>query len=196
MQKILNNLKGQKNQRRQFLIFSAEWHSDKTLEPLRQAKYEQHIVGVDCGEQSFKDSQWESEEQFFNNEIKMRCDFATQGTVIVFDDLVDQTGSVFTRQLVNRLLRVARHQGLTIMMILHNLRSGSFSTQAHSSVKYLTVFPRSQKAKIVNFLNRDLGIPLAAARDHVFNFGQTGRIMSIRLHAPEMLIGEKLLRLL
>ena len=115
---------------------------------------------------------------------------------LVFDDLVDQVASEFTKHLVNKLLRTARHQSLTVIMILHNLRSSTFSTQAHNSIKYLTLFPRSQKGKLIQYLNRDLGIPLAKARDHIFKFSQAGRTMTVRLHAPEALIGPRLIRLI
>ena len=195
-EKILYNLKGPKRFRRKFIIFSAEWRSDVTLKELKADKFHPYVTGVDCGEQTFRDSQWTTEEDFFLNEIKLRCDYAEPGTVLLFDDLVDQVGSEFTKQMVNRLLRTASHQGLTVMMILHNLRSSTYSTQAHNSVKYLTLFPRSQKGKLIQFLNRDLGVPLATARDHIFAFSQSGRAMSVRLHAPECLIGERLIRLL
>ena len=142
------------------------------------------------------DSQWNTEEEFFENEIKMRVEFAPPGSVILFDDAVDMIAPDRVRALINRQLRVARHSAVTVQLILHNLRSASWSTQAHNSIRYLTTFPRSQKGKVVAYLNRDLGIPLAQARDHVRSFGQSGRHMSARHHAPELLIGPKLIRLL
>ena len=196
VKKILHNLNGKKTQRRNFIIFSAEWNTDKTLAPLKADKFDPFIKGIDCSESTFKESRWETELDFFKNEIKLRVDHAQRGTVILFDDIVDQVGAQYTRELVNKQLRTSRHFGITIMYILHNLRSGSFSTQGHNSVKYLTVFPRSQKGKVVNYLNRDIGLPMSEARDHVRAFAQAGRVMSIRLHAPEILIGEQLIRLL
>ena len=169
---------------------------DKTLAPLKQERFRNYVEGVDCSENSWKESRWETEEEFFKNEIKTRVEYAPPSTVILFDDAVDMVASESNRSLINRQLRVARHQGVTIMVVLHNLRSGAWSTQAHNSIRYLTVFPRSQKGKIVAYLNRDLGIPMQQSRDHVRAFSQTGRTMSIRLHAPEALIGEKLIRLL
>ena len=100
------------------------------------------------------------------------------------------------RQLINNLLRTGRHKLLNLQVVLHNLRSGAWSTQCHNSIKYLTGFPRSQKGKITAYLNKDLGIPLKKARDHVQQFSQCSRFMSIRLHSPELLIGEKLMRLI
>ncbi len=196
LMRILRNLSGPKSQRRQFLIFSAQWEMDKTLKPLRNMKYEGNVTGVDCGEAAFKESIHETEEDFFLNEIKHKIDNASPGTVVVFDDAREIVGSNLVRHLIDKLLRVGRHFGLTLLVILHSLKSGVWSSQAYSSVKFLTTFPRSQKAKIIGFLNKDLGLPLPESRDHVFAFSQTGRTMTVRFHAPEMLIGPKLLRLL
>ena len=189
-------LDGPKAQRRRFLIFSAEWDSDSSLSVLKKDKYYHYVQGIDCSESSFKDSNWQTEQEFFQNEIKKRVEYARPGTIVFFDDIVDQVSSQYTRTLINRLFRTARHQGLTICIVLHNLRSGAFSTQAHSSIKFLHLFPKSQKGKLTNFLNRDLGLPMQRAREHIQAFGQTGRRMTVRLHAPECLIGEKLIRLL
>ena len=194
--RILRNLNGPKSQRRRFLVFSAQYEMDKTLKPLRSMKYESYVTGVDCGEAAYKESVHETEEDFFLNEIKHKVDNAPPGTVVVFDDAREIVGSNMVRHLIDKLLRVGRHFGLTLQVILHSLKSGVWSSQAYSSIKYLTTFPRSQKAKIINFLNKDLGLSLPVARDHVFAFSQTGRTMTVRFHAPEMLIGDKLIRLL
>ena len=194
--KALHNLKGPKSSRRRFLIFSAEWNDDKTLAPLKHQRFNEYVEGIECSEAAVKDSQWNSEDEFFENEIKMRVDFAPPGSVILFDDAVDMVAPTRVRALINRQLRVARHAGVTVQLILHNLRSASWSVQAMNSIRYLTVFCRSQKGKVVAYLNRDLGIPLGQARDHVRTFAQSGRHMSVRHHAPELLIGPKLIRLL
>ena len=47
--RTLQNLKGPKTRRRQFLIFSAEWAADKTLSPLKSERFLNYIDGVDCG---------------------------------------------------------------------------------------------------------------------------------------------------
>ena len=196
VQRILKNLTGPKARRRNFIVFSAEWHMDKTLAPLKKERFERYISGIDCGTEAFKESQHQTEDEFFTHEILAKVENAQGGSVILWDDAREIVAPDRVRKLIDRLLRVGRHQGVSIMVILHNLKSGSWSTQAYSSIKYLTVFCRSQKAKIVNFLNRDLGLPLGEARDHVYAFAQTGRTCMIRFHAPECLIGPKLLRLL
>ena len=195
MNRCLINLKGPKKDRRQFIIFSAEWNHDKTLVPLKHEKYREYVHGVDCSERAVRDSQWANADEFYTNEVEFVVN-AAPPSVLVFDDAVDMAFPVRVRQLINRLLRVGRHQRINIMVILHSIRSAAWSTQGHQSCKYLVLFPRSQKGKITQYLNRDLGVPLNKARDHVRAFGQTGRTMIVRLHAPELLLGEQLIRLL
>ena len=194
-QRCLQNLKGPKKHRRQFIIFSSEWNQDKTLAPLKADKYREWVHGVDCSESSVRDSQWANAAEYFENEVMFIVNSAPP-CVILFDDTQDCAFPSEMRTLINRMLRVARHQQINIMVILHSLRSAAWSTQAHQSCKYLVLFPRSQKGKITQFINRDLGIPLGKARDHVRSFSQTGRTMIVRLHAPELLLGEQLIRLI
>ena len=193
--RILANLKGPKKDRRQFIIFSAEYNTDKTLAPLKHERYRDYVHGVDCSEGSVRDSQWANADEYFENEISFTVNSAPP-SVILFDDAMDSAFPDRMRALINRMLRVGRHQGLNIWVILHNIRSASWSTQAHSSAKYLVLFPRSQKGKLTAYLNRDLGIPLGKARDHVRAFSQAGRSLVVRLHAPELLLGEQLIRLI
>ena len=193
--RCLTNLKGPKKDRRQFIIFSAEWNNDKTLAPLKQEKYREYVHGVDCSERAVRDSQWANSDEFYANEVDFVVN-AAPPSVIVFDDAMDTAFPHRMRTLINRLLRVGRHQQLNLMVILHSIRSAAWSTQGHQSCKYLVLFPRSQKGKITQYLNRDLGVPLSKARDHVRAFSQTGRTCIVRLHAPELLLGEQLIRLL
>ena len=154
------------------------------------------VEGIDCGEQAFRQSAHDTEEAFFREEIERRVWGSLPGTVVVFDDAREIVAAHLVRHLIDKILRVGRHSALSCFSILHNLKSGSWSTQAYSSCKYLTVFPRTGRAKLVQFLNKDLGIPLARSRDHVYRFAQAGRRLTVSFHAPECLIGEKLLRLL
>ncbi len=100
------------------------------------------------------------------------------------------------RRLINRGLRVFRHQGIILIVIVNSIRSTAWSQQAYNSIRYLVLFPRSQKGKITNYLNQDVGMPLKEARETVRDFSQTGRSMVVRIHAPECLIGEKLIKIL
>lgn len=194
-QRILKNLKGPKKDRRQFIIFSAEWDKDKTLAPLKHERFRDNVHGVDVSEQSVRDSQWQNSQEHFENEVQFVVNSAPS-CVILFDDAMDSAYPNQMRTLIQKLLRVGRHQQANVMVILHSLRSASWSTQAHQSCKYLVLFPRSQKGKIIQYMNRDLGIPLGKSRDHVRSFSQTGRTMVVRLHAPELLLGEQLCRLI
>ena len=195
MQKCLRNLQGPKKDRRQFIYFSAEWNRDRTLEPLRDKKLREWVDGVDCSEEGLKDSQWDTAEEFFKNEILLRCEIA-DSCVIVFDDSMDMACNRFIKPLINRMMRVGRHQGINLIVLLHCLRSASWSSQSHQSCKYITVFPRSQKGKIRDYLNTDLGLSLRESRDIVNDFAQTGRAMTISLHCPQYAMNSNLLRLL
>lgn len=195
MTKCLRNLQGPTKDRRQFIYFSAEWNRDKTLEPLRDKKYRQWVDGVDCSEEGMKNSQWETQEEFFKNEIRLRCEVADP-CVIVFDDSMDMCCSKYIKPLINRMMRIARHDGINLIVLLHCLRSASWSSQSHQSCRYITVFPRSQKGKIRDYLNTDLGLTLRESRDLVNDFAQTGRAMTLSLHCPQFAMNKKLLRLL
>ena len=193
--RALANLNGKKHNRRQFIIFSAEYEKDKTLLPLKADKFRDYVLGIDCSERAVRDSQWANAEEYFTNEVEFTVNSAPP-CVILFDDAMDTAFPSQLRTLINRMLRVGRHQGINCFVNLHSIRSAAWSTQAHSSSKYLVLFPRSQKGKITQYINRDLGIPLQKARDHVRAFSQSGRTMVVRLHAPELLLGEQLIKLL
>ena len=195
-EKILRNLKGPERFRRHFLIISSEWHRDNTLSELKEKKYENYVTGVDVSESSLKDSEHTTAEEFFENEIKLRVENVPKGTVLFFDDSQDSCCPDQLRQLINRMLRVARHSGVSLIVILHSIRSGAWSSQANNSVKYYTLFPRAQKNKIIAFVNQDLAVPLKEARETIRRFAQSGRSMTVHLHAPECLVGPKLLKLL
>ena len=192
----LRNLDGPKRHRRHFLIISSEWNEDSTLKPLKKEKYRQYVKGIDVSENSLKDSEWDSKEEFFANEVKIRVEHSPRGTVCLIDDGMDSCCPTLLRRLVNRGLRVFRHQGISLMVIVHSIRSSSWSSQAYNSIRYLVLFPRSQRGKITNYLNQDIGLPLKEARETVREFAQTGRHMIVRIHAPECLIGPKLIKIL
>ena len=193
---ILRNLDGPKGLRRHFVIISSEWNEDSTLKPLKQDKYNQFVHGVDVSEDSLKESEWTSRDDFFRNEVQLKIEHAPRGAVVFLDDSMDSCCPDALRRLINKGLRVFRHQGISLMVILHSIRSGAWSSQAYNSIRYLVLFPRSQKGKITNYLNQEIGLPLKVARETVREFSQTGRHMIVRLHSPEVLIGPKLIKIL
>ena len=192
---ILRNLKGPKANRRTFLVVSAQFESDNTLKELRQDKYNGHVIGFDAGEDGLSNSNFDNAEDYFDF-IKMRIENTEPGTVVFLDDFKDTVFSEQLRRYVDRGLRVLRHKGVTLMMILHSLRAGVWSSQAHNSVGYMVVFPRSQKNKIVQFFNSELALPLKESRALVRRFALDSRVVILHKHTPECLIGTQLVRLL
>ena len=198
MDRVLRNLNGPKKNRRNFLWFSSEWESDRTLKELKKEKYKDNVRGVEISDHAVKDSEHATAEEFFKSEIELLCENAIPGTVQIFDDPVDAAEGlqVPIRNLINRSLRVSRHKQTGLMFILHRIRSGAWSVQGSNSCKYFVLFPRSQKGKCVQFLNQDMGLTLRESRRMVSDFAATGRAMSVQLFAPNCLIGDTLIRLI
>ena len=196
--RCIANLKLNMSQRRHFYYFSAEWNLDRSLDRLKEDRYKEFVTGIDCGDDAVSESMYETPEQFFTNEIKLRVDNAEKGAVIIFDDPQDMAGDIayLVRTLQNRLMRVGRHRGLGLMFLTHNLRGGSWTAQCSNSCRYFTLFPRSQSAKVRDFLNRDLGLTLKESRRAVKIYKQTGRVMRVRLHSPNCIIGDQFIMLL
>ena len=112
------------------------------------------------------------------------------------DDFRDSVFADYMRRYVDRGLRVLRHKGVTVIMILHSLRAGAWSSQAHNSVGYMVVFPRSQRNKLIQYFNSELAIPLKEAREVVRRFALDSRSVILHKHTPECLIGTQLVRLI
>ena len=194
--KVQRNLDGKKKNRRHFIWLSAEYHKDKTLKTLKKDKYRFFFTGVDIGEQAFAMSQYTTRKEFFENEVKALVDSASPGTVVICDDPMDSAIADYLRPYISGLLRTARHDGIGLMYIVHSIRSGSWSSQAHNSVKMFIVFPRSQRGKIRAYLNTEIGLTLREARENVQDFGDASRVMIVRIHSPQALISDKLIRLI
>ena len=196
--KCMRNITGPKKFRRQWIWISSEWNKDKTIAVLRKKmRFQKYVHGVDVSELAFKDSEHGTRDEFFNHEIKATVEYAEPNTVVVCDDFQDSCCAPQMRGWINSALRVSRHRLVNFIIIFHSIRAGSFSAQAHNSVARFTVFPRSQKGKIVSWINKDLGIPLGASRNLVDDFGsqRKGRAMTVNLHAPNFIGGADLLTL-
>jgi hypothetical protein len=199
LDQLKNNLDGPKPDRRHVLWFSAELTIDRTIAPLRDnEKYREWFTGVDISEKAVEDSQYQSPEEFFEKEIRLRIDTAPEGTLVVADDAMDSEPVVaeLMRRLMIKLMRVGRHRKVGLIYSLHKLASGQWSSQAYSSCQNIVVFPRSNKNKIRKFLEDEIGMTRKEARRAVKDFGQSGRALIVRLHAPQLLMSEKLIRLL
>ena len=197
-ERILRNLNGPKKDRRRFLWFSSEWNTDKTLKELKKDKYREYLRGTDISDSALNDSDHANAKEFFAYEVELACENAIPGTVFIFDDPVDSAEGLQApiRHLINKSLRVSRHKQNGLIFILHRIRSGAWSVQGHNSCKFFTLFPRSQKGKCIQFLNQDMGLTLREARRMVADFGASGRAMTVQLFAPNLLIGDKLIRLI
>ena len=194
--KALRCLDGPEKHRRRFVVISNEWEKDKTLAKLKKEKYRKWVTGVDVSDCSLDNSEHGGPQSFYDKEVKPHIEFATEGTVILFDDPMDSCCAPQLRKSINKLLRTARHDAVGINFILHSIRSGVWSSTASSNCKYFVLFPRSQRGKCRDFLNKEIGCTLPEARDHVHDFGQVARAMHVRLFSPQCLISDKLIRLL
>ena len=194
---IKQNLDKPEKERRHFLYVSNEFHIDKTLEPLKDDKYRDWFRGIDISEQSVNDTEL-TEQQYYDQEVKMRIDNAPPGTVVVLDDAPDSPPIIAEniRRMLIKLLRVGRHRKVGVMFLLHKLNSGMWSSQGYSSCKYIVTFPRSGKNRIRKMMEDELGLTKRDSERHLLDFAQTSRAMIIRLHAPNCILNEKLIRLI
>ena len=118
-----------------------------------------------------------------------------KGNVLIVDDAKDSPIRHLLLRKINKMLRTCRHKGVGLAFMLHRIKSGLWSQQASSSCKYYTVFPKSGKGKIVEFL-KDQGLTSSEARNIVNEYSDVDtRAMMVRLHAPQCFINKKLLRL-
>ena len=196
--RMKENLDGPEKNRRRFTIISNEFNKDKTLDKLdlRSEKYRNYIHGIDVGDASLDNSPHDTPQQFYDREVKPYVDEARPGQVLIFDDPMDSCCSIQLRHAINKLQRTARHDSVGLAFILHSIRSGIWSSTASSNCKYFVLFPRSQRGKVRDFLNKEMGCTLGEAREHVYDFAQSGRAMTVRLFSPQCLLGEKMIRLL
>ena len=198
LQKCLANITGPKRNRREWIWISAEWSKDTTIKPLRdKLRYQKYVTGIDVSETAFKNSEHSTRDAFFEHEIKAAVDYAEPRSIVVCDDFQDSAVAPQMRNWINQALRVSRHRKVSFIIIFHNIRAGSFSAQAHNSVARFTVFARSQRGKIIAYLNKDHGIPLRRCREIVDDYAsqRKGRAMTINLHAPNFFGGADLLTL-
>ena len=193
VQMLVRALKAPKERRRQIIYLSAEWDRDVSLQPLKDEKFREWVTGIGIGDHDIPDNQ--TKEEYFAS-IKTQIDTSPKGTIICADDAQDSFAPHAFRHMFDKMLRCARHDCKTLCLIFHSIKSGVFTSQSMNSVRYLVIFPRSQKQKIVSFLNKDLQIPAQKTRDLVKKFSQTGRSLVLRMHSPECLIGEQYITLL
>lgn len=196
--RLLRCLNSNKKNRRRVFWFSSEWDSDKTLQELKKDKYSEYVTGKEISDAAVKDSDFASPDEFFRSEIEMVIENAPPHSLLIFDDPVDCCAEIqgSVRRLINKLLRVGRHKQLSVIFILHRIKSGAWSTQGSNSCRYFWLFPRSQKGACRDFLNTSLGLTLGESRRMVKDFSERGRNMVCHLFHPNCLIGDSLIRLI
>ena len=189
---IKENLHGPRPERRQFVYASTELSKDNTLESLMKDKYKPWMQGIDMSDDAFKESDADTPEQWFLQDMLPILSTVPKGGHIVLDDPKDCVAAAYLMRWQNTAFRTLRHQGVGLTSIQHSMRGGRWSSQAYSSVKYVHTFPRgSGKGKLIDYLSKDIGMPLRDAREYVNRFSEQGRVMTIRMHSPAALIGPK-----
>ena len=189
---IKENLRGPRQQRRQFVYASTELSKDKTLENLMRDKYKPWVQGIDMSDTAFKESDADTPEQWFLRDMLPILSTVPSGGHIVLDDPKDCVAASYLMRWQNTAFRTVRHQNVGLTSIQHSMRGGRWSSQAYSSVKFVHTFPRgSGKGKLIDYLSKDIGMPLRDAREYVNRFSEQGRVMTIRMHSPAALIGPK-----
>ena len=190
---IKANLDGKASQRRRFLYLSAEANSDKSLAPLKRAKYRERIEFVDLSEQTLKDLEV-SPQEFWDKNVLPKIEGMPTGSVIIGDDYMDSVVPHQMRKWTDRALRTYRHRGVGALLLQHSLKNGIFSSQAHNSVKFFLLFPRSAKHKIRDWLQKDIGLSRKEA-DMLDEFAQSGRWMIVNVHTPNFMANDKMVKL-
>ena len=195
VQKFLRNLNGPKRNRRKFLWISNEYLIDKSLNELKKPKYNAYFRGIDISDSTYDHSEHQGADDFYEKEVGCEVDSLCRGSVVIFDDPMDTPIRKRVLAKINKMLRTCRHKSVGLAYVLHRIKSGNWSQQASSSCKFYTVFPKSSKGKIAEFL-KDQGLTAREARETVNDYADTDcRAMMIRLHAPNAFINKKLLRL-
>ena len=189
---ILRNLHGPKKNRRHIVYASTELYTDKTLKKLMGERYIHYVTGEDLSDEAFEESEHNTVEEWFKNEILPKLKSVREGGHVVLDDPKDSPAAKWLLRWQNTAYRTLRHKGVGMTSIQHSMRGGRWSSQAYSSVKFVHTFPRgSGKGKLVDYLSKDIGVTLRKAREYVERFADNGRVMTIRMHSPSALIGPK-----
>jgi len=188
-------MRGKAKNCRDFLWISNEYEIDKTIAELKCMKFQKHFRGIDISDGAFENSDSHTPDEFFHKEVEPAIDNLPERGVVIVDDSMDSVICKQMRKKINKLLRTGRHHNRGLCYILHAIKAGLDSTQASSSCRYYVVFPKSSKGKITQFLHEQ-GLSMREARQQVSDFGDCeSRAMIVRLHAPNALINEQLLRL-
>jgi hypothetical protein len=183
-------------QRRTLIYISPEWEIDRTLKPLKEARYSRNVIGVDVSEKAVRASGMDVASYFKTRVVDV---FEKHGekAIIVFDDFMDAASGMesLLRKLYIRGLRTARHKVTSVVSLVHSYASGKNTSQALQSVKFCVFFPRSQKSRIVTFFRDHLHMSVPEAKEIVDRFAKLDRFMIVRMHSPVAIYNSKYLML-
>ena len=199
---ILRNWKGKKSHRRPVIWISPEADIDKTLKPLKAARYSRMFTPIDVSHDTISDFMegGKTLEDFLQEKILSEIEKAIPSTLIVADDIRDsqiaflKTGGLHKK--IEMLARVGRHKNVSIMLINHLILAGNYTKLLGSSQKWRILYPRANKSKIVQFLHTHLQLKLSEGKKIVERIAEHSRWMAVHMHSPNAIISAKLSMLL
>lgn len=195
LQQALQSLRGPPKGRRQIVWASTELEDDETIKPLLAGGLKKLVTTIDTSQTAFDD--WAEDggggvQEWYDQEIKPFLIPEKHGHIYL-DDSPDSPAFRQLMHFQNRAYRTLRHKKVGLSSIQHSVRGGQYTSQAFSSVFGVLLFPRGGgRGKIQRFLADDIGFGIRRARELVASFGDTGRWMLVRMHAPGCLLGPHL----
>ena len=198
VQLLLRYLRASKPHSRRTLIYvSPEWKIDKTVHKLKDKRYAFNVLGIDVSEEAVHESGLDVA-AYFKTNVREVVEKHGEKAIIVLDDFMDAATGMeqMLRKMYIRGLRTARHKTTSIVSLVHSYASGKNTSQAIQSVKFIVMFCRSSKSRIIMFLRDHLQIPTKEGKELVERFAKLDRYMIIRMHSPVAIYNSKYLLLL
>ena len=183
--------------RRTIIYISPEAEIDKTLKKLKDRRFAYNVLFIDVSEQALQESGMDAL-SFYKTHVGDVVEKHSENSIQIYDDFMDAAPGleVLLRKLYVRGLRTARHKNASVISLVHSYSSGKNTSQALQSVKFIVMFSRSSKSRIVMFLRDHLQIPVKEGKELVERFAKLSRYMIIRMHSPVCIYCEKYLMLL
>ena len=134
--------------------------------------------------------------EFFDKKVKSVVDNAPRNSIICADDVRDGVhgSQKLMLEYMNRGLRTARHENKSWIIISHQIFGSQWTRQIANTVRFRILFSKSVKSKLLNYFKQE-GFRLSDAREIISRFSESGRQLISRIHAPSMLVGDKLIML-
>ena len=195
---LLRYMRATKPHSRRTLIYvSPEWEIDKTVKKLKDRRYAFNVIGVDVSEEAVRKSGLDAA-AYYKTNVESLVEKHGEKALIVLDDFMDAASGMedLLRKMYVRGLRTARHKTTSIVSLVHSYASGRNTSQAIQSVKFIVMFCRSSKSRIIMFLRDHLQIPTREGKELVERFAKLDRYVVIRMHSPVAMYNSKYLLLL